>query len=133
MGLAYVGTPCTGDRPCAINEDGGLVLSTVVAHEMGHVYVTICLNFNVCNSSVIIPVCFFLFSFSCITPTRYKYLSETRSLFEYKCSVVAFLSRKVVVAEFYIYERCTFRFHNFIGSLIFQNGLRPRPRGHIRL
>lgn len=39
MGLAYVGTPCTGDRPCAINEDGGLVLSTVVAHEMGHVYV----------------------------------------------------------------------------------------------
>lgn len=39
MGLAFVGTPCTGDKPCAINEDSGLVLSTVVAHEMGHVYV----------------------------------------------------------------------------------------------
>jgi hypothetical protein len=39
MGLAYVASACTGNEPCAINEDGGLVLGIVVAHEMGHVYV----------------------------------------------------------------------------------------------
>ncbi|KAF5270821.1 hypothetical protein FQA39_LY18869 [Lamprigera yunnana] len=37
MGLAYVATACSGDKPCAINEDGGLILGVVVAHEMGHV------------------------------------------------------------------------------------------------
>ncbi|XP_068910126.1 A disintegrin and metalloproteinase with thrombospondin motifs 7-like isoform X3 [Tenebrio molitor] len=37
MGLAYVASACTGNEPCAINEDGGLVLGIVVAHEMGHV------------------------------------------------------------------------------------------------
>lgn len=37
MGLAYVATACTQDQPCAINEDGGLILAIVVAHEMGHV------------------------------------------------------------------------------------------------
>lgn len=37
MGLAYVAAACTGDKPCAINEDSGLVLGIVVAHEMGHV------------------------------------------------------------------------------------------------
>ncbi|KAK9869843.1 hypothetical protein WA026_003569 [Henosepilachna vigintioctopunctata] len=36
-GLAYVGTPCTPDEPCAINEDSGLILSIVAAHELGHV------------------------------------------------------------------------------------------------
>lgn len=41
MGLAYVAAACTEDQNCAINEDGGLVLGTVVAHEMGHVYVCI--------------------------------------------------------------------------------------------
>lgn len=37
MGLAYVASACSGNEPCAINEDGGLVLGIVVAHEMGHV------------------------------------------------------------------------------------------------
>lgn len=37
LGLAYVAAACTGDKPCAINEDGGLVLGLTVAHEMGHV------------------------------------------------------------------------------------------------
>ena len=37
MGLAYVAAACTKDKPCAINEDGGLVLGVVVAHEVGHV------------------------------------------------------------------------------------------------
>ncbi|XP_044750443.1 A disintegrin and metalloproteinase with thrombospondin motifs 12-like [Coccinella septempunctata] len=36
-GLAYVGTPCTPDEPCAINEDSGLILSIVLTHELGHV------------------------------------------------------------------------------------------------
>ncbi|KAL3280841.1 hypothetical protein HHI36_004070 [Cryptolaemus montrouzieri] len=36
-GLAYVGTPCTTDEPCAINEDSGLILSIVLTHELGHV------------------------------------------------------------------------------------------------
>lgn len=39
MGLAYVAAACTDDKPCAINEDSGLILGIVVAHEMGHVYV----------------------------------------------------------------------------------------------
>ncbi|XP_017779110.1 PREDICTED: A disintegrin and metalloproteinase with thrombospondin motifs 12-like, partial [Nicrophorus vespilloides] len=37
MGLAFVATACSGDKPCAINEDGGLILGIVTAHEMGHV------------------------------------------------------------------------------------------------
>ncbi|XP_074033446.1 A disintegrin and metalloproteinase with thrombospondin motifs 12 [Leptinotarsa decemlineata] len=37
MGLAYVAAACTSNENCAINEDGGLVLGIVVAHEMGHV------------------------------------------------------------------------------------------------
>ncbi|CAH1118875.1 unnamed protein product [Phaedon cochleariae] len=37
MGLAYVAAACTKDENCAINEDSGLVLGIVVAHEMGHV------------------------------------------------------------------------------------------------
>lgn len=37
MGLAYVAAACTGNKPCAINEDSGLALGVVVAHEMGHV------------------------------------------------------------------------------------------------
>ncbi|KAJ8970173.1 hypothetical protein NQ317_016646, partial [Molorchus minor] len=39
MGLAYVAAACTKDEPCALNEDGGLQLGIVVAHEVGHVYV----------------------------------------------------------------------------------------------
>ncbi|XP_056633400.1 A disintegrin and metalloproteinase with thrombospondin motifs 12-like [Diorhabda sublineata] len=37
MGLAYVAAACTKDENCAINEDGGLTLGIVVAHEIGHV------------------------------------------------------------------------------------------------
>ncbi|CAH0553700.1 unnamed protein product [Brassicogethes aeneus] len=37
MGLAYVAAACTGNDPCAICEEGGLVTSVVIAHEMGHV------------------------------------------------------------------------------------------------
>lgn len=36
MGLAFVGTACTGNKPCCINEDAGLMLGITVAHEMGH-------------------------------------------------------------------------------------------------
>lgn len=36
-GLAYVGTPCTTEQPCAINEDSGLILAITLAHELGHV------------------------------------------------------------------------------------------------
>lgn len=46
-GLAYVATACTGNKNCAINEDLGLVLGIIVAHEMGHVYVCIFLNYVV--------------------------------------------------------------------------------------
>ena len=42
MGLAYVASACDSKECCAINEDGGLVLGIVVAHEMGHVYVFTC-------------------------------------------------------------------------------------------
>lgn len=39
LGLANVAAACTGDRSCAINEDSGLMLGVVTAHEMGHVYI----------------------------------------------------------------------------------------------
>ncbi|CAG9772555.1 unnamed protein product [Ceutorhynchus assimilis] len=35
-GLAYVGGACSEREQCGINEDGGLVLSVIVAHEIGH-------------------------------------------------------------------------------------------------
>ncbi|XP_050293603.1 A disintegrin and metalloproteinase with thrombospondin motifs 7-like isoform X2 [Anthonomus grandis grandis] len=35
-GLAYVGGACSKDEQCGINEDNGLGLSVIVAHEMGH-------------------------------------------------------------------------------------------------
>lgn len=37
LGLANVAAACTADKPCAINEDVGLILGIVVAHEIGHV------------------------------------------------------------------------------------------------
>ncbi|KAJ8921346.1 hypothetical protein NQ315_002961 [Exocentrus adspersus] len=37
MGLAYVAAACLEGKPCAINEDSGITLGIVVAHEMGHV------------------------------------------------------------------------------------------------
>lgn len=38
LGLAYVGTPCTKDKQCSVNEDGGLKLGLTIAHELGHMY-----------------------------------------------------------------------------------------------
>ncbi|XP_060526930.1 A disintegrin and metalloproteinase with thrombospondin motifs 12-like [Cylas formicarius] len=35
-GLAYIAGGCTEDQQCAINEDCGLVLAVIVAHEIGH-------------------------------------------------------------------------------------------------
>ncbi|KAL1506610.1 hypothetical protein ABEB36_005939 [Hypothenemus hampei] len=35
-GLAYVAGACSKTEHCAINEDGGLILSVIVAHEIGH-------------------------------------------------------------------------------------------------
>ncbi|XP_048524385.1 A disintegrin and metalloproteinase with thrombospondin motifs 12 isoform X1 [Dendroctonus ponderosae] len=35
-GLAFVGGACSKAEQCGINEDGGLVLSVIVAHEIGH-------------------------------------------------------------------------------------------------
>lgn len=37
MGLAYTAAACTANKPCSINEDNGLTLGIVVAHEIGHV------------------------------------------------------------------------------------------------
>ncbi|XP_053976514.1 A disintegrin and metalloproteinase with thrombospondin motifs 7-like [Hylaeus volcanicus] len=37
MGLAYVGTACNPEKAAAINEDNGLLLGIVIAHEVGHV------------------------------------------------------------------------------------------------
>ncbi|XP_022900550.2 A disintegrin and metalloproteinase with thrombospondin motifs 6-like [Onthophagus taurus] len=37
MGLAYVGTACNPNKNCGINEDAGLLLGIVVAHEVGHI------------------------------------------------------------------------------------------------
>lgn len=39
MGLAYVAAACDPSKAAAINEDSGLLLGIVVAHEVGHVYV----------------------------------------------------------------------------------------------
>lgn len=53
MGLAFVAAACTDNENCCINEDGGLVLGIVVAHEMGHVYVCIFRNWiysYLCNA-----------------------------------------------------------------------------------
>uniref|UniRef100_A0A1B6CIH1 Peptidase M12B domain-containing protein n=1 Tax=Clastoptera arizonana TaxID=38151 RepID=A0A1B6CIH1_9HEMI len=36
LGLAYVGSVCTTNRNCIINEDNGLILGVVIAHEIGH-------------------------------------------------------------------------------------------------
>ncbi|KAG7204373.1 hypothetical protein KM043_004817 [Ampulex compressa] len=38
MGLAYVGAACDPPKAACINEDSGLLLGIVVAHEVGHVY-----------------------------------------------------------------------------------------------
>ncbi|CAK9809490.1 A disintegrin and metalloproteinase with thrombospondin motifs 7 [Anthophora quadrimaculata] len=37
MGLAYVGTACDPTKAASINEDAGLLLGIVIAHEVGHV------------------------------------------------------------------------------------------------
>lgn len=36
MGLAYVSAVCDRQKAACINEDSGLVLGVVVAHEVGH-------------------------------------------------------------------------------------------------
>ncbi|XP_076766964.1 A disintegrin and metalloproteinase with thrombospondin motifs 12 [Xylocopa sonorina] len=37
MGLAFVGTACNPEKAACINEDSGLLLGIVIAHEVGHV------------------------------------------------------------------------------------------------
>ncbi|XP_043259689.1 A disintegrin and metalloproteinase with thrombospondin motifs 7-like [Colletes gigas] len=37
MGLAFVGTACNPEKAASINEDSGLLLGIVIAHEVGHV------------------------------------------------------------------------------------------------
>ena len=39
LGLANVASACVGHHSCAINEDNGLLLGVVVAHEIGHMLV----------------------------------------------------------------------------------------------
>lgn len=39
MGLAYVAAACDPPKAACINEDSGLLLGIVVAHEVGHVWV----------------------------------------------------------------------------------------------
>lgn len=38
MGLAHVAAACDPAKAACINEDSGLLLGIVVAHEVGHVY-----------------------------------------------------------------------------------------------
>lgn len=38
LGIAHVGTPCTKDKQCSVNEDSGLKLGLTIAHELGHMY-----------------------------------------------------------------------------------------------
>ncbi|GJQ74293.1 hypothetical protein Trydic_g19190 [Trypoxylus dichotomus] len=37
LGLAYVGTPCTLNKQCSVNEDSGLKVGLTIAHELGHI------------------------------------------------------------------------------------------------
>ncbi|KAI4459047.1 adamts a disintegrin and metalloprotease with thrombospondin motifs protease [Holotrichia oblita] len=37
LGIAYVGTPCTKDKSCSVNEDSGLKVGLTIAHELGHI------------------------------------------------------------------------------------------------
>lgn len=39
LGLANMASACTPTESCAINEDKGIILGVVVAHEIGHMYV----------------------------------------------------------------------------------------------
>lgn len=39
LGIAYVGTPCTKDKACSVNEDSGLKVGLTIAHELGHMCV----------------------------------------------------------------------------------------------
>lgn len=38
MGLAHVAAACDSAKAACINEDSGLLLGIVIAHEVGHVY-----------------------------------------------------------------------------------------------
>lgn len=38
MGLAHVAAACDASLAACINEDNGLLLGIVIAHEVGHVY-----------------------------------------------------------------------------------------------
>jgi len=38
MGLAHVAAACDSAKAACINEDNGLLLGIVIAHEVGHVY-----------------------------------------------------------------------------------------------
>lgn len=38
MGLAHVAAACDSTKAACINEDSGLLLGIVIAHEVGHVY-----------------------------------------------------------------------------------------------
>lgn len=38
MGLAHVAAACDSTKAACINEDNGLLLGIVIAHEVGHVY-----------------------------------------------------------------------------------------------
>jgi len=45
MGLAHVAAACDPKQATCINEDRGLLLGIVVAHEIGHVYCP-CVSIN---------------------------------------------------------------------------------------
>lgn len=36
LGIAHVGSPCTTDKQCSVNEDSGLKLALTLTHEIGH-------------------------------------------------------------------------------------------------
>lgn len=46
MGLAHVAAACDSTKASCINEDNGLLLGIVIAHEVGHVYCPCVLIFN---------------------------------------------------------------------------------------
>lgn len=50
MGLAHVAAACDSSKAACINEDNGLLLGIVIAHEVGHVYcpcISIIIKFEV--------------------------------------------------------------------------------------
>ena len=49
-GLAELGTMCDMHRSCSINEDNGLSAAFTIAHELGHVWVSLNVAFTIMHA-----------------------------------------------------------------------------------